>query len=602
MRASRLAPMIIAWSITLGSTAGAADVPAAPPPLTDATAQAQATAFRDVPPNSFAYKAIQTLYADGLVIGYPDGEFKGNRPLTRYEAAVITERVVEAVQNRIQQAQAVSARDLAALRTLLDTFRNDIDTLNRRVAQLDTRVGSVERDTASLKTDTQNLKTAQSETQKEADELAAIQKRQQFHLLYFLRAPGSFSDAVSGFSANGAPLPPGTSLVTNSGLCAGCNTSQNKLNTGQYSLGTGYQVLRAFFDGEVNPGFSYHFRLESRYYFANASNNGSSNGSTGTASTVPNYCNGSPGATITTCGNNYPTNATLRLNYANAVYAEPSGVTLTVGRFVASNSGLSLNYSDYFNGGMIGYQQGPFNVSAGYSFNYPELSNGTGCGTAAGSPSCSGSGQTVFAAGSYAFTKKINGSISWATDINPQLTLWNPAAPIAGAPGTSGLYQSVSSPISVGSAYLAYNPTQNLSLRVEGLHRFGNDPFTGKGWTDPNAVWADARYGMLSGTMSRGGYVEGGYINAGFNSLSGHNNIISTTNYQQFYIGNANGYQMGYAALHYWLSQNFRLSVGSFGYDVRPGTTIPASSATCPGCYITHDNGQAYFVQSLLQF
>jgi hypothetical protein len=59
---------------------------------------------------------------------------------------------------------------------------------------------------------------------------------------------------------------------------------------------------------------------------------------------------------------------------------------------------------------------------------------------------------------------------------------------------------------------------------------------------------------------------------------------------------------MGYAALHYWVSQNFRVSLGWFGYDLIPGTTIPASSVTCPGCYLAKDAGQAFFLQSLLQF
>jgi len=50
---------------------------------------ASATPFSDVPANHWAYQAIQSLAADGLVEGYPDGKFKGDRPLTRYEMAVI---------------------------------------------------------------------------------------------------------------------------------------------------------------------------------------------------------------------------------------------------------------------------------------------------------------------------------------------------------------------------------------------------------------------------------------------------------------------------------------------------------------------------------
>ena len=38
---------------------------------------ASATPFSDVPANHWAYQAIQSLAADGLVEGYPDGKFKG---------------------------------------------------------------------------------------------------------------------------------------------------------------------------------------------------------------------------------------------------------------------------------------------------------------------------------------------------------------------------------------------------------------------------------------------------------------------------------------------------------------------------------------------
>lgn len=43
----------------------------------------------DVPGNHWAYTYVQTLADKGYLKGYPDGEFKGNRALTRYEYAAI---------------------------------------------------------------------------------------------------------------------------------------------------------------------------------------------------------------------------------------------------------------------------------------------------------------------------------------------------------------------------------------------------------------------------------------------------------------------------------------------------------------------------------
>lgn len=45
--------------------------------------------FPDVPENHWAYTYVKTLADKGYLKGYPDGEFKGNRALTRYEYAAI---------------------------------------------------------------------------------------------------------------------------------------------------------------------------------------------------------------------------------------------------------------------------------------------------------------------------------------------------------------------------------------------------------------------------------------------------------------------------------------------------------------------------------
>jgi len=44
--------------------------------------------FPDVPKNHWAYKAVTTLKSEGLLKGYPDGLFRGQRSASRYELAV----------------------------------------------------------------------------------------------------------------------------------------------------------------------------------------------------------------------------------------------------------------------------------------------------------------------------------------------------------------------------------------------------------------------------------------------------------------------------------------------------------------------------------
>ena len=56
---------------------------------------AKSTLFPDVAENHWAYKYVTTLAKKGILEGYPDGEFKGDRMMTRYEFAAIVYRIVE---------------------------------------------------------------------------------------------------------------------------------------------------------------------------------------------------------------------------------------------------------------------------------------------------------------------------------------------------------------------------------------------------------------------------------------------------------------------------------------------------------------------------
>lgn len=51
--------------------------------------------FPDVPENHWAYEYIGRLAAAGIVEGYPDGMFNGNRMMSRYEFAVMLYRALE---------------------------------------------------------------------------------------------------------------------------------------------------------------------------------------------------------------------------------------------------------------------------------------------------------------------------------------------------------------------------------------------------------------------------------------------------------------------------------------------------------------------------
>jgi len=62
-----------------------------------APAFAQRNPAETVPFDHWAYDAVQTLVDEGIIIGYPDGTFRGDRVMTRYEFAMAISRLLDIV-------------------------------------------------------------------------------------------------------------------------------------------------------------------------------------------------------------------------------------------------------------------------------------------------------------------------------------------------------------------------------------------------------------------------------------------------------------------------------------------------------------------------
>jgi hypothetical protein len=128
----RLASLVLAASCTIGS-------------LVALGRGASATPFSDVPANHWAYQAIQSLAADGLVDGYPGATFKGDRPLSRYEMAVIVARVIAKVQ--ANGAGYASKADLDKLQKLIDALKDELDSLGVRVTNVEDALDALDKRT-----------------------------------------------------------------------------------------------------------------------------------------------------------------------------------------------------------------------------------------------------------------------------------------------------------------------------------------------------------------------------------------------------------------------------------------------------------------------
>jgi len=102
---------------------------------------ALANPFVDVPLNHWAYDAVQSLAAKGIIIGYPDGTFGGNRAMTRYEFAMAIARGLAYVEQEIEEAGFATQEDIAMLEKLVQEFADELKALGVTVDDLKRALG-----------------------------------------------------------------------------------------------------------------------------------------------------------------------------------------------------------------------------------------------------------------------------------------------------------------------------------------------------------------------------------------------------------------------------------------------------------------------------
>ena len=95
-----------------------------------------ANPFSDVPMNHWAYDAVEELASKGILEGYPNGTFKGNRAMTRYEIATMVARMMNA---------GLTGADLEKLKALVVEFQPELDALGVKVDGFDSRLTALEK-------------------------------------------------------------------------------------------------------------------------------------------------------------------------------------------------------------------------------------------------------------------------------------------------------------------------------------------------------------------------------------------------------------------------------------------------------------------------
>ncbi|WP_414584660.1 iron uptake porin [Scytonema sp. PCC 10023] len=101
----------------------------------------------DVQPTDWAFQALQSLVERyGCIAGYPNGTYRGNRAMTRYEFAAGLNACLNRVNELIATATAdlVTKQDLATLQRLQEEFTAELATLRGRVDVLEARSAELE--------------------------------------------------------------------------------------------------------------------------------------------------------------------------------------------------------------------------------------------------------------------------------------------------------------------------------------------------------------------------------------------------------------------------------------------------------------------------
>lgn len=95
-----------------------------------------ANPFSDVSTSDWAYQAVSDLSSQGVVEGYPDGTFKGENNITRYEMAQIIARLMA-------KEDQLNAEQRATVDKLAGEYADELDNLGVRVSNLEKKVGNI---------------------------------------------------------------------------------------------------------------------------------------------------------------------------------------------------------------------------------------------------------------------------------------------------------------------------------------------------------------------------------------------------------------------------------------------------------------------------
>lgn len=119
-----------------------------------------ANPFSDVPKSHWAYEAVNKLSEKGLISGYPDGSFKGEKPVSRYAFAMVTAKILALVEQKSKDnsIEDLGDDDFETIKVLVLEFGEDMFLMGLRLKDIQSEFNNLKTETNNLKNDIKEIK------------------------------------------------------------------------------------------------------------------------------------------------------------------------------------------------------------------------------------------------------------------------------------------------------------------------------------------------------------------------------------------------------------------------------------------------------------
>ena len=122
--------------------------------------------FVDVPLDHWAYQAVENLRAKGILVGYPNSNYRGKRTVTRYELAVALERALKSGPQNLPGPQGpkgekgergpagppgVVPDEVIQFRKALEGMKSEAGSIGKGLESANRRIDSISKDVSQIK-------------------------------------------------------------------------------------------------------------------------------------------------------------------------------------------------------------------------------------------------------------------------------------------------------------------------------------------------------------------------------------------------------------------------------------------------------------------